>query len=367
MKLPKIRADKRTSTKPRPGLGGRMAAVPHPGRTLPTEASTDPDSQSADAGPGAAYVGRGPWLTKALSVLFVAALVCGPTALLVSFLRQEQPAQAQGESTAAAAQRRLSRQMVAQESAIQWVQAWAGASESNHAAMDALWGGALPPLPQKASAITELRAVNAQAAAPGVWSVLVSAVVTDPGKPAVRRYYQVPVVVSGEGGAVQAAPQAMPALVTGPAQPSDVTRGDYPHSIAESSPAWETTQAFLSALLAGAGDVTRYTTPGVTIAPLPATSRYAHVKVALLQGTGEGIDFEATPTDGARTQVLARVEVGNSAAPGQQQTAEYPLQLVARGGRWEVSAITPALSGGADAAGSSPTTSPTTTSSGGTS
>src|SRR5699024_95862 len=122
-----------------------------------------------------------------------------------------------------------SRRMVASDTAVRWVQTWATATRGDAEEAERQWSGTQQlVLPKKASTIDEVRVVDAVASAPGVWSVTISALVTDPGTDPARRYYRVPVQVSGDkSGQIKASPQAVPAIVPGPRAVRDVEHGQY--------------------------------------------------------------------------------------------------------------------------------------------
>ncbi|WP_051027390.1 conjugal transfer protein [Cellulosimicrobium cellulans] len=171
----------------------------------------------------------------------------------------------------------------------------------------------------------------------GTWSVQVAATVTDASEETARRYYQVPVRVD-DAGALSAltlpAPVAAPVVVGG-------STGAYRTHLAMNSPVADTVTQFLSAYIAGTGDVSRYVTPGSTILPVTpppySTITLAELRsVAQLEETEDG----AAPADGETAQVLATA----SAVVSEEQVAAvtYALSLTARAGRWEITAIDPA-------------------------
>lgn len=168
----------------------------------------------------------------------------------------------------------------------------------------------------------------------GTWSVLVAATVTDASEQTARRYYQVPVHVD-DAGALSAL--TLPAAVAAPVVVGGST-GAYRTHIAMNSPVADTVTQFLSAYLTGAGDVSRYVTPGSTILPVTPPP-YTSVKLAELRSTTQLAEDGATPADGETAHVLASA----SAVVSQEQVAAvtYALSLTARAGRWEVTAIEP--------------------------
>jgi hypothetical protein len=143
---------------------------------------------------------------------------------------------------------------------------------------------------------------------------------------------------------------AEPAVVPAPAEPTDAPR---PAGEGLGVPAQDdeemanTVQGFLSALVAGSGDVSRYLAPDVEIAPVtPAPFS----EVALQR-------WAVTPVDEgeARVRLVARA----TSAAGVPRTVSYELGLAQRAGRWEVTS----LSGAPTIDESETVPAPTTTSS----
>lgn len=362
----------------RPGLGGSLAGPAHPGRA----ARAKEQGSAASVGGGLlARVRRRPpaqeqaeplvtrWTngdrlaTRAAGGLVVALLLTGPAyAAYDAFFT---PAQAPVVTQSAAAdQRMLSRRLVASDVAAQWVQAWASSSESARAELAAYYSGPTPVLPKVASVVNEVRVVDAQASGPGVWTVMVSAAVRDPGQErAQRRYFQVPVKVDGQTpGQISAAPQAVPAIVTGPTGVADAAGGDYGSTVSMASPAGQAISQFLAALLTGQGQVDRYVSPGSKLAALPKESQYSAVDVVAIRAAGnEEISWTKAPADGQKAEVLVDATVATSKKANDRRSVAYPLQLQARDGRWEIAAIQPRLAdtsapaGAKDSTGGEPT------------
>jgi len=180
-----------------------------------------------------------------------------------------------------------------------------------------------------------------------VWSVTVAATVTDARHSTVRRFYQVPIRLSG--GSVTAlmlpSPVSPPPVVTGSTM-------DYRQQWDATSLVGTTVGQFLAAYLAGSGDVSRYLTPGVSLAAL-TPAPYTAVRLDDLRTTVD-VDPAATPVDGARIRVLAL----GTATVTEKQTSSvaYALTLTARAGRWEITAIdlAPAPAAAAAAAPATP-------------
>ncbi|HVQ95586.1 MAG TPA: conjugal transfer protein [Mycobacteriales bacterium] len=196
---------------------------------------------------------------------------------------------------------------------------------------------------------------------PGYWAVTVAVEVMTVGPrgytPVGLRCYRVSVQASsdqpaaGRSGADTGvdAPSyvatGLPALVAAPtrARSWPLARATAPLP-AESPPA-QTAARFLSAYLAGQGELSRYTAPGTVlgaVTPAPfADISVEQVTPAGQVDTARAAALEAIPADGDRLEVLAEVSAADAGGAVQQLT--YGLRLTGRGGRWEVSAVDQAL------------------------
>lgn len=187
----------------------------------------------------------------------------------------------------------------------------------------------------------------------GTWSVTVAATVTDVRGSTVRRFFQVPVRLAG--GTVTAL--TLPTPVS-PPQVTGASSSEYRVQVGATSAPGQAVAQFLSAYIAGSGDVSRYLTPGVSLTPLnPAP--YTSVRLDDLRGAAEAT---ATPRDGQGLRVLAAATA--SVTDNQGASVAYALTLTARAGRWEISAIdvvpafTPRAPAAGSAAGSAPPSTP---------
>ncbi|MFZ3491643.1 conjugal transfer protein [Streptomyces sp. 5.8] len=205
-------------------------------------------------------------------------------------------------------------------------------------------------------------AVASREVTSGYWSVTVAArVLNRDGKGTVTdaglQYFQVPVQVVGPppaGGASQAqavlgyAATDLPAQVAAPASLTPSALG-YPTSRGNNAtdPANQTVSGFLSAYLAGKGDLTRYTSPGITLLPV-TPAPYGGVKITELSDDSSKASDSAVPGDGKSRQVLARVTATDSV--GAEHPMSYALTLRSRGGRWEVASLqaAPVLQAGSE-------------------
>jgi len=166
--------------------------------------------------------------------------------------------------------------------------------------------------------------------AAGVWSVTVAATVTDARQVTARRYFQVPVTVSGD--VVTAL--MMPTPVNGPV-PGLEAAGGYGSNVEVTSPLGQAVSGFLGAYLTGASDVSRWTTPGTVLAALDPAP-YAGLSLDTLR-SAQQLDATAAPVDGQTARLLATATA--SVTDDQSAPVAYALTMTARAGRWETTAI----------------------------
>jgi len=134
---------------------------------------------------------------------------------------------------------------------------------------------------------------------------------------------------SGTSFAVTGAPGVVagPGRAAVPKPPYGVTvpEGDLPSAVGE----------FLAAYLTGAGEVSRYLAPGVTLSPV-SPAPYTALSVEQVLAVEEAAAAEKVPADGTTAHVLARVEARGTAG---RWPLAYELTLKARSDRWEVAAL----------------------------
>ena len=144
-----------------------------------------------------------------------------------------------------------------------------------------------------------------------------------------KPYWYKVVVSSDENG--KFSPVGFPAMTNAPV--TENKKSEYPFSVSNT----EVTGAvgdFGKAYLTQTGDINRYISPGADITALdPAPFTQA----ALINVTALDNMDGAVPADGTKAYVLAQYEVTDSNNNVRNQT--YPLELTARGGRWEISTI----------------------------
>lgn len=261
----------------------------------------------------------------------IACLAAGPLAVVIGAV-----AIAKATSGAPAAQStpvdQATDRAVAGEFATRVVLAWLTSTREQPQQLTALLpaaqAGELPAVAFGASN----PAVASITPADGVWAVTVAVTVSDQRPATARRFYQVPVTVTG--GTVAAlslpTPVAGPTVAAGPGV-------DYPVQLASTGPVAVTVAQFLAAYSAGSGEVTRYVSPGMAInAITPAP--YSSVQVTDLRCDSTVDSGEAAP-EGQRLRLLATARA--SVTDTQTTTVVYALTVTGRAGRWEIEAIDP--------------------------
>lgn len=210
-----------------------------------------------------------------------------------------------------------------------FVAAWLGAGDGD--ALAGWLGGRTVELARNRERLYAARtaAVGAEQGDDGLWTVTVAADVlaADDGgwRPAGLRWFEVG-VVEVDGRRVAA---GLPAQIPAPEPAGDPPRwaaGRMSRPDAD-DPAVATASRFLGALLAGAGEVDRYATPGGGWRPV-SPPPYAAVTVDRVAAVDT--------TDGGRLMTLEAVAETDG---GASQRLGYWLQLARRDGRWEVSAF----------------------------
>jgi hypothetical protein len=333
------------------------AAVAGPGDTI---------GEPGDAaGLQAGWTGGSALATRAATVGLWAALLAGPMALLLAvWLLRGVPAQPAATVPVheAPAGERTAVQAFAEHFVVTWLQTPAGLERplDQFVAAPTTITPTLPRTPWVPSLPATADLVDL---GDGTWSVTVAVTVTPPGRgPSVgaRRYFQVPVTYQ-EGRLLA---QTLPAPVPGP-QPAEPVELGYPYRAAVDDAPALAAQGFLAALLTGAGDVTRFLSPGTSVTPIDPPP-YTTVEVHEILADTDLTSAPATPRQGEQLQLL--VTATAAAGADQEISVQYALTLAARAGRWEVKALEPApVHEASDQAGTpppvagSPATSPGTT------
>ncbi|WP_052441220.1 conjugal transfer protein [Streptacidiphilus anmyonensis] len=276
-----------------------------------------------------------------------AALAAGPLALFASCASDRVPAHTAVRSAAASAPPVAIQDPsgFAQLFVSLWLRTDGTADDASLAALHAL----APNVDLRTAQNTQAPALSvAQCASvrntrlrAGYWSVVVGCEAETAGQTAVR-YFVVPVEMDQTtGGMGSLAVVAQPAAVAAPA-PAGVPPFLYPDDAAAGTPLAAAAAAFLTAYLAGQGDVSALLSPGAHI-PAPASALYAQVQVGQIAVGQSGMDG-SVPRDGASCEIWVQVTATDQS--GAAWPLGYALKMRARAGRWEVASVEsgPALS-----------------------
>ncbi len=317
-------------------------ATRHSPQLAPGQSPAQHQQESkADVRLQARWTGGSHLATRSATALLWSALVAGPLALalaVLTFLTVSGTAPTGAAPAADHAGEQVAVEEFAQRFVVTWLQAPQGQEKllAPYVQVEHL---NLPEVPWQADQPTTaaVRRISA-----GEWSVTVAVTVSAPGSPAAqpaqRRYFLVPVRYIG-GGATNASlvAAALPAPVAAPIAAAAPELA-YRYRAVLTDPVAKSIGEFLTALLTGQGDVTRYVSPGTVIAAVipPPYTAVAVTDVRVDQDVAGG----ATPTDGQALKVLATARV--TAGPKQDIDVQYALTLLARAGRWEVKAVEPA-------------------------
>jgi hypothetical protein len=273
---------------------------------------------------------------RAITVLLIAAIICGPVALLWQVSRPESVVAAPDVVSAALP----ASQQAAGDYALAYVAAWLGASRDNTTELKRYVDvGSVREISETPWEYRDLAIVSLE---PADDSSLVTVVIAanvkeltpdDEGGSAnewPRRYFQVVVNATAAG---QLNVVGLPAPVAPQAQAKEPVVLEYATTIDNGSPVVDSVLAFLNAYLAGSGDITRVSTPGtnfVALTPAP----YVLVELIDLRAN---LEPDETPGDGDEVRVLVTATLAN--VYDQRLTANYTLTLTARDDRWEISSI----------------------------
>ncbi|NEB75971.1 conjugal transfer protein [Streptomyces sp. SID14478] len=264
----------------------------------------------------------GMWASLAAGPLALAFVVTQPSVRVVA---QSAPAPVRTTQTSVA----VDPGGYAAEFVDAWLRSDAGQPDSSFAVRAQQLGpDVLLPEPAKgAKAPQRVSAVRSVRGAHGQWSVTVA--VQDAGQ---VRYFAVPLAASSSAGAVTVT--GTPALVAGPGA---VKAAASPYTVdVPDGPLTETVGDFLSAYLSGSGEVERYLAPRTRLtAVTPAVAdRVGLESVSAREKTAAG---EQVPGDSTRVHVQVSVTAQSAAG---RWPLSYELTLAARGGRWEIAALT---------------------------
>lgn len=270
--------------------------------------------------------------SKVVTAVVIAAVACGPIALLTSRSNQGAPVAA-APVTAKPALTVL--QQSAGAYAIGYVGAWLRATQTDSTALNSYIDSNSVRLSQTPFDYQNIAVASVDAAPGHMVSVIVAADVKDASitdksvQTWPRRYFHV--TVSATGNTLSAV--TLPAPVAGPKASTESPDVGYPATLSADSKAAQPVMLFLAAYLSGQGETEPYTSPSTSI---PAIKPAPYSSVSPLTVSADHAP-SASPADGDKLAVLATVTVQN--AVGQKLTATYALDLRARAGRWEVASL----------------------------
>ena len=273
-------------------------------------------------------------LTRTMTVGLWAAFACGPLALFATvFLGGSAPAAVASQPVAAASTTQgQAAAEFSQAFTVAWLRAIRGEQESvlDYLSVSQNVNLTLPPT---APVVSEPAVVSVERAEPDAYQVVVSASVALPGQAAIRRFYSVPVVAT-EAGSLAAASLPSPVAVT----PSGASvKYGYPGLVPSSASVHATVSGFVSALLTGDTDVSRFSSPDSEFAAVTPPA-YSSISITQLEANRDVGTPDQSPKSGSQLSVMA---TAIASGPGGDSTVQYALSLEGRDGRWEVSAIDP--------------------------
>lgn len=261
---------------------------------------------------------------RALKALVWVLVVCGPVGLFMALSNTARPSVA----AVAATEEPVGRQQ-AMELAQTAVVGWLTADRAQEGEVAALLPSAdLPAEPMQVSNPTAADVLWQD----GAWVVTVAVTITttsDEDVSAARRFFQIPVTIDEAGfGAVV----TLPAEVAGPvvAEPG---AHPYRRQVAVSDPVALAAGEFLAAMLAGEGDLTRYTAPEANIRSV-TPAPYRAVAVESVNTAGE---LSEDPVEGAQVEILVRAKA--EVSDDSSIRLDYLLTMTLRSSRWEVTTI----------------------------
>lgn len=304
------------------------------GLRKPKEAKPSKGSKTTPAKGSEWTAGRG-FGQKAVTGALIVAVACGPLALVNATIN--------GQPRQAVAQVAVDAPLTAQEQSAgeygaAFVAAWLGASREDEGTLAAYINpAAVGQLSATAWKYRDLAVVSVEKTDESdLMSVVVAANVEEFDMESEsgatvwpRRYFAVTVRVTDVGLSVV----GLPAPIAAPAKEESAVRLAYGQTVLQTSSARQTVEAFLSAYLAGSGEISRYVSPGSEISAI-TPAPYMTITVTDVKSDVEPSD---TPSTGSVVHVLATAEV--SSASDQRLTTTYALTLTARDGRWETTFV----------------------------
>lgn len=320
--------------------------------------ATESDEEESPAGRVMVSTQHNAWIRKAVGYTVIAAIACGPVAL-VQVLQDEPapPPPAVEAGTDAAA---LTEHDRAGAFGVMVVSKWLTATRADSDSLGQYFADASTRgFETKAMEIARPSVVSATKSDSGLWSVVVAVDTKSTEKAKgqddkvtwTTRHFEIPVRVEPSGEAIA---QRAPSMVSLPS-PAPGTALAYGEDLNATGAIAVMSGEFLNALLAGNGDVSRLTTPGSDIAPVDPAA-FTSVTVSKVQATAVEVD---EPTAGDANDILVTA-VGKTAA-GESIPLQYSMSILSRDGRWEVKALTqPPATESPDEADASPSEPPST-------
>lgn len=300
------------------------------------DAPAGPESEEEPKEPALSWTGGSAVAAKAITYLLISCLFAGPLALLgigwlVFASSGPAPAPVVAGDTSATVDERAAVEAFAEDFVVTWLTSVDGQEKQLAPFLDDYSSVTLPKVSWTTSGPATAGIAQAE---DGTWSVTVAVSVAAPKKkPAVRRYFQVPVTYAG--GAMVAS--ALPAPVAGPAVATPA-RLDYRHRATTADSVTVAATQFLAAMLAGSGDLTRFISPGASIAPI-VPAPYTAIEVEDVLVNQELTEADVAPETGRTLKLLLTATA--TATADQQISVTYALTMTAREGRWEVSSVDP--------------------------
>lgn len=272
---------------------------------------------------------------KAVTGALIVAVACGPLALVNATINGRQP---QAVAQVAVDAPLTAKEQSAGEYGAAFVAAWLGATRENEGTLATYINpAAVGQLSATEWKYRDLAVVSVEKTDESdLVSVVVAANVEEFDMESERgatvwprRYFAVTVRVTDAGLSVV----GLPAPIAAPAKEDDAVRLAYGQTVLQTSSARQTVEAFLSAYLAGSGEISRYVSPGSEISAI-TPAPYMTITVTDVKSDVEPSD---TPSTGSVVHVLATAEV--LSASDQRLTTTYALTLTARDGRWETTSV----------------------------
>jgi len=300
----------------------------------PKEAKLPKGSKTSPAKGSEWTAGRG-FGQKAVTGALIVAVACGPLALVNVAINGRQP---QAVAQVAVDAPLTAQEQSAGEYGAAFVAAWLGASREDEGTLATYINpAAVGQLSSTAWKYRDLAVVSVEKTDESdLVSVVVAANVEEFDMESEsgatvwpRRYFAVTVRVTDAGLSVV----GLPAPIAAPAKEDSAVRLAYGQTVLQTSSARQTVEAFLSAYLAGSGEISRYVSPGSEISAI-TPAPYMTITVTDVKSDVEPSD---TPSTGSVVHVLATAEV--LSASDQRLTTTYALTLTARDGRWETTSV----------------------------